>query len=177
MIRTLAALGAACALLCAPMAAMAQQVDDGAYNAAGTYRQTQPTEQLNPACPNAGGTGVAATGVAGKTYGGVVCPAPASSGPYGGMSATLLSAVNAATTGAAVPHVYKDSYLFSCVATSWGSATAALQFLGPDVTTWLPFSPAVSLTANGSVGVGIGANASIRAVVTGTPTNLTCGIS
>ena len=68
-------------LACA-LPAMAQPVvDDTASNSAGTYRQTIPTEQLNPGCPNAMGTGVAGAGVVGKTYGGTVCPAPGVTAP------------------------------------------------------------------------------------------------
>ena len=96
--RRLALLGAACALACAPLVAWAQPPAaqfpagfapgeavegwDFTTNArcvvggAATCSASPAIEALNPACPNAGGTGVAAPGVVGKTYGGTVCPAP-----------------------------------------------------------------------------------------------------
>ena len=72
------------ALSSCALPALAQQVDDSAYNVAGTRQLTMPTEQLNPACPNAGGVGVAGVGVVGKTYGGTVCPAPGQTGGSSG---------------------------------------------------------------------------------------------
>jgi len=107
---------------------------------------------------------------------GNLCTNSAVGGPYGGKSATLLSNVNAATTGATSANWYKSSYTFACVATTWNAASAQLQYLGADGATWVNYSGA-ALTANGLVAVTIGANTSVRAVVTGTPTGLYCSLS
>lgn len=87
----------------------------------------------------------------------------------GGDSYSLLS--NAAVTGTAVTGVVGGSYIWS-VAGTFGGATVKLQALGPDGSTYLDV-PSASMTAVGQLGVAIGANATLKVVVTGgTPSAL-----
>jgi hypothetical protein len=92
-----------------------------------------------------------------------------------GAAYTLAAGVNAAGSTTPVTGVIGGSYIFACTASNWNSATAQLQALGPDGTTWLNVGTAMS--ANGTQGVVIGANASVRVTVTGTPTGLNASIS
>ncbi len=88
----------------------------------------------------------------------------------------LVSGYNAAGTTPSV-HVEKNPYyIFSCVAASWGGASAQLQALGPDGATWLTGGVA-ALTANGTTQVSVGSGSLVQVVVTGTPTGLYCTLS
>lgn len=66
---------------------------------------------------------------------------------------------------APVEGVAAGSYLLAITAT-WNGATIKLQTLGPDAATWLDV-PSASLTANGAIGVAVGANATLRLTATG----------
>ena len=93
-----------------------------------------------------------------------------------GGAVTLASNINAAGRTATITSAPKGNYILSCVASSWGGATAQLQALGPDGATWL--SGGVSaLSANGTTAVTVGVGASLSILVTGTPTGLYCSIS
>lgn len=92
----------------------------------------------------------------------------------GGATYQLLT--NVAVTGAAVTGIAGGEYLWA-VAGTFGGATVKLQYLGPDGTTYIDV-PSASLTAVGAVLVRIGANASVKAVVTGgTPSGLYSNLS
>lgn len=58
-------------------------------------------------------------------------------------------------------------YIWSAIAT-WSGATAQLQFLGPNGTTWVDVAGAV-LTADGAVGVFIANGSSVRVLITAGP--------
>ena len=92
-----------------------------------------------------------------------------------GMSYGLASNINAPGTTSPVTGVLGASYVFGCVATTWNSATAQLQALGPDGATYINVGTAIS--ANGTLGVVIGAGATVRVTVSGTPTGLYCNLS
>ena len=112
-------------------------------------------------------------------------PAFAQVAPNGqplGQSYVLAKNVNAAGAQPAVVGVPKDSYFYTCSATTWNGASAQLQFLGPDGVTYYNFSNVVETanpgaTGGGPIGVGIGANATVRVLVTGTPTGLNCSLT
>jgi hypothetical protein len=160
-------------LACAPSFAHAQgplstgRMASGVQNAAGVYIAPQPVHVVGLD---------SASGLYCVVGSSPTCGLPGAVGLYGGMTATLISNASAATTGAAVAHVYKDSYFFACAAAAWNGASAQLQYLGPDGATWLNFTGA-ALTANGVIGVGIGANATIRATLAGAPTTLSCNLT
>lgn len=83
-----------------------------------------------------------------------------------------------ATAGTLTPAsaVRGGDYIWACEASAWNSATATLQILGQDGTTWRNMRNAantadVTMTANGQIGVGIGQGASLRVILSGgTPT-------
>ena len=177
MIRKVLAVAAAMSALAGGAVAQVQQT--GSVYADGGYRAPTPTTIYSQAC-NGGAGGIVGQGTCSLTGG--------SSQSY----ATLISNANAATTGTPYQIVNQGSYLFSCEATAWNGASAALQYLGPGGTNWYQFytgtsaSPtAVAVTANPSsatigsnpVGIGVGAYTTIRVVVTGTPTGLTCRVN
>jgi hypothetical protein len=140
MIRSLGMLAFACALA-VPVVSFAQQTDDGAFNTAGTYRATVPTESINPTC-NGG-----APGVVGKTYGGNVCPpaggaatitaslgafAPGSANNTVGLSATTTSSSIALGTGS------------TTVVTNTGTTTVYVAFGGSGVIATTSGSPVLA---------------------------------
>jgi hypothetical protein len=140
MIRSLGMLAFACALA-VPVVSFAQQTDDGAFNSAGTYRATVPTESINPTC-NGG-----APGVVGKTYGGNVCPpaggaatltaslgafAPGSANNTVGLSATTTSSSIALGTGS------------TTVVTNTGTTTVYVAFGGSGVIATTSGSPVLA---------------------------------
>lgn len=92
---------------------------------------------------------------------------------------TLLSGATA--TGQQVGPISGGDYIWRVEGT-FGGATATLQFLGLDGTTWNPVRNAantadVSLTANGSVAVGIAQGSFVRVALTGgTPTGMNSAI-
>lgn len=61
--------------------------------------------------------------------------------------------------------------IFSAVAGTWNSATVKLQAKGPDKATWVDITGLV-LSANGFLAFEASKHAALRAVVTGTPTDL-----
>lgn len=92
----------------------------------------------------------------------------------GGASSSIALVTNSVALSS-VSGVSGNSYIFACSATSWAGGSAKLQALGPDSTTWMDVGTA--LTANGTQGVVIGSNATIRVVITGSPTGLYANIS
>ena len=56
---------------------------------------------------------------------------------------------NVTATGSAVTWPGGTGH-FSAVCAGWNGATATLQFLGPDGTTWIPLGADTTLSANGS---------------------------
>jgi hypothetical protein len=95
----------------------------------------------------------------------------------GGAAAAISLANNVSVTGATavVTGAPGGSYIFAAVATTWNGASAQLQVLAPDGVKYL--NVGTPLTADGSIGVVIGANASVRVLITGTPTSLSASIS
>lgn len=87
---------------------------------------------------------------------------------------TLLSGATA--TGQSVGPVSGGDYVWRAESSNFNGATATLQFLGLDGTTWYPVRNAansadVSLTATGSVPVGVSQGSFLRVAITGgTPT-------
>lgn len=84
----------------------------------------------------------------------------------------LLSAATA--TGAGVGSILGGDYVWRAESSNWNGATATLQFLGLDGSTWFPVRNAantadVTLTANGQVGVGVGQGSTLRVAITGGP--------
>lgn len=72
---------------------------------------------------------------------------------------------------------YGGNYLVRAFATSWAGASAKLQFLDADGTTWsdLTKEDNTALTpfsANATLAIGLGSNAGLRLVVTGAPAGL-----
>ncbi len=67
-------------------------------------------------------------------------------------------------------------YIWACEASAWNSATATIQQLGQDGTTWRPLRNAansadLTMTANGALEIRVGTGATFRVVLTGgTPT-------
>lgn len=93
----------------------------------------------------------------------------------GGSAYTLASNVGGAGSTTPVTGIPRGNYTYACTANNWNAATAQLQMLGPDGTTYLNIGTAIS--ANGTLAVVLGANSSARVTVTGTPTGLYCGLS
>lgn len=83
---------------------------------------------------------------------------------------TLLT--NATATGDQTGPVDGGDYVWRAEASNWNGATATLQFLGLDGSTWFPVRNAantadVTLTANGQVGVGVGQGSYLRVAISG----------
>jgi len=95
-------------------------------------------------------------------------------GEYAGPRAFPL-ATNGALTNA--NKVRGGLYIWASEASNWNSATATIQQLGQDGTTWRPLRNAansadLTMTANGALEIRIGTGATFRVVVTGgTPAN------
>lgn len=81
----------------------------------------------------------------------------------GGATYQLLQDADA--DGEPVENIVAGNYLFG-VAGTFGGATVSLQYLGPDGETYIDL-PDTELTAAGALEVRIGANATVKAVVTG----------
>lgn len=83
---------------------------------------------------------------------------------------TLLTNQAATGNGAQVGPVNGGDYIWRVEATNWNGSTATLQFLGLDGTTWFPVKDSanadVTLTANGSKGVGVAQGSFLRVAVT-----------
>ena len=150
MKRLLAGAAPALALVLCAVPALAQPpmtFDDHAYSAdRDIFVPTMPTEALNPACPNAGGTGVAAPGVVGKTYGGTVCPAPANAPANFASSQFTLTATASQIVAGRPGRVTLTIY----------NTSAATEYVGPaGVTTAtgfpIPSGQAVSLSFQGAL--------------------------
>ena len=92
-------------------------------------------------------------------------------GDYGGgpkAYALATAGVLAPTSGS----VRGGDYIWACEATAWNGATATLQTLGQDGTTWRNMRNAantadVTMTATGTVGIGAGQGSSFRVMLTG----------
>lgn len=85
---------------------------------------------------------------------------------------TLLT--NATATGSQVGPISGGDYIWRAEAVNWNGATATLQFLGLDGTTWYPVrnnanTADVTLTANGSVSIGVAQGAILRVAISGGP--------
>jgi hypothetical protein len=83
---------------------------------------------------------------------------------------TLLTAATA--TGQQVGPISGGDYVWRVESTNFNGATATLQFLGLDGTTWYPVRNAantadVALTATGSVAVGVSQGSFLRVNITG----------
>lgn len=81
---------------------------------------------------------------------------------------TLLT--NATATGSQVGPIDGGDYVWRAEASNWNGATATLQFLGLDGTTWYPVRNAantadVTLTANGQVAIGIAQGSFLRVAI------------
>lgn len=95
--------------------------------------------------------------------------------PAGGGAYPLATNVNAAGTYGLTSNVVGGAYIETCVATSWNGATAQLQSLGPDGSTFLTNGvPAIG--TNTSQTILVGAGITVNLLVSGTPTNLNCKI-
>jgi hypothetical protein len=95
---------------------------------------------------------------------------------------SLLKGLAAIAPGAMVGPVAGGDYLWRTEAANWNGSTATLQYLGLDGATWFPVlksdgATSVTLTANGSVAVGIAQGSVIRVNVTGAaPTGMNSAI-
>lgn len=58
-------------------------------------------------------------------------------------------------------------YRWQVIASNFNGATLSLEALAPDGTTWIPFDPVATLTANGGKNVGIPNGSTIRMTATG----------
>jgi len=73
-------------------------------------------------------------------------------------------------------NVRGGDYIWACEATAWNSATATLQYLGQDNTTWRNMRNAantadLTMTANSQIGIGVGQGSTLRVLLSGgTPT-------
>lgn len=84
---------------------------------------------------------------------------------------TLLTNQAAIGNGPQAANIAGGDYIWRVEATTWNGATATLQFLGLDGTTWYPVRNAantadVALTASGSVAVGLSEGSTVRVAVT-----------
>lgn len=83
---------------------------------------------------------------------------------------TLLS--NSTATGSQVGPIDGGDYVWRAESSNFNGSTATLQFLGLDGTTWYPVRNAantadVTLTATGSVAVGVAQGSFLRVAITG----------
>ena len=95
----------------------------------------------------------------------------------GGPGYTLLA--NSSVTGqsASITAVPRGLYVESCVASAWNGASAQLQALALDGSTWLSGNVA-ALTANSTQQVQVGQNSTLSVLVSGgPPTGLYCGLN
>lgn len=88
---------------------------------------------------------------------------PVTGRPLSSVAFNLLQ--NAGATGSPVANIPGGSYIWSVQGT-FGGATVKLQCLGPDGATFMDI-PSASMTSPGQMGVAIGGNAAVKAVVTG----------
>lgn len=85
----------------------------------------------------------------------------------GGRQETLTLIAN--NTPAAAQTAYGGDYVWSVQGT-FNGASVQLQSLGPDGTTYMNIGPAKTAPdTTGGTGVGLGSNATVRAVITGGP--------
>lgn len=87
----------------------------------------------------------------------------------------LFVLASANTVVSQVGPVRGGDYIWACEASAWGGATATLQQLGQDGVTFRPVRNAantadLTMTANGTIGVGVGQGATMRVVLSGGPT-------
>jgi hypothetical protein len=103
------------------------------------------------------------------SYAIAVAPVDSSGNPFGGKTAyTLLT--GSTVTGAGVGPIAGGDYLWRAECAGWNGATATLEFLGLDGTTWYPVkksdgTTSVTLTANGSVACGVAQGAMLRVAI------------
>jgi|GEM_PF-6528210 len=96
----------------------------------------------------------------------------------GARQETLTLASNVSAAGNQPPvTAYGGDYVVRAFATNWNSATAKLQFLDADGTTWSDLTKAdgtalTPFSANTTLSAGFGSAAQLRLAVTGTPTGL-----
>lgn len=101
----------------------------------------------------------------------------------GGVRENVSLAANVSAAGnQPAATVYGGDYILRVMATAWNSATAKLQFVDADGSTFSDLTAAngsalTPLSANGQVALGLGSNARVRLVVTGTPTGLYATLS
>jgi hypothetical protein len=93
----------------------------------------------------------------------------------GGVQETLTLVANSVAT--AGQSAYGGDYQARAFATDWAGGSAKLQFLDADGQTWTDLANAdgsavAPFTANRTQVLGLGSNASIRAVITGAPVKL-----
>lgn len=101
-----------------------------------------------------------------------IAGAEAADGPATGSSQSYALLTNGSATGASLSSLPAGSYVWA-VQGSFGGATVALQVLGPDGATWMTVSSKTAPDTGAATGVVLGANATVRAQVTGgTPTAL-----
>lgn len=88
---------------------------------------------------------------------------------------TLLETATNTASGRVVPGVNGGDYVWYCEGT-WNGATATLQYLKLDGTTWANVKDSsnadVTLSADGSKSIGIAQGATLRVLITGTATSL-----
>lgn len=92
---------------------------------------------------------------------------------------TLASNVSAAGNYPVIADtVYGGDYVFSVSASAWNGASAQLQALGPDGTTYQNIGAAKTASdTTGGTGIGLGSNARVRVAVTGAPTGFYATLS
>ena len=84
---------------------------------------------------------------------------------------TLATGVAAQGATGPVGPVAGGDYIWRAEASNWNGATATLQFLGLDGSTWFPVRNAansadIALTANGSVAIGVAQGSILRVNIT-----------
>lgn len=89
-------------------------------------------------------------------------------------SVQLASNIAASGPTAAAVGLGAGSYVWSAIAANWNGATASLQSLGPDGSTWVTID---TLTANGTKGVVIGENAVVRISLSAAPAGFYSSLS
>lgn len=103
----------------------------------------------------------------------------------GGIRENVALASNVSAAGnypADAATVYGGDYIARVFAPAWNGATAKLQFLDADGTTYSDLlkadgTAAAPFSANGQIAIGLGSNSRVRLVVTGTPTGLYANLS
>lgn len=128
------------------------------------------------ALSKSGDTVVYLNGLNPETAKGVVAFSPDGTPAGDKKQYTLLTNHAAIGAGPQVGPISGGDYIWRVEASNWNSGTATLQFLGLDGATWYPVRNAantadVTLSANGSVSVGVAQGAILRVNVTaGAPT-------